>query len=274
MAINAEAANIPSSTTGAWCAIAVTHTGAAAAGVWPTHARTRSSMGLAAQYGYLLFQFGNAQAILLLLLLLLEPKLTKLVRIVSSTLRCPFIGIRAHGLHSAAVQALEPRAASISPWNATEILKALIFRRETVCQVAKSVYRIFAVFDEEINGMAINGRRWDRPHLERGQLVEATTQHVPKWDHAGLNFILSLILLCWVTDWNLVSCRAWEIKTVGTIISPDPALDEPSTVMRRAFGHAFGGFTLAEAEPASVQPFEVHARRAEGKEPPAGGGVR
>jgi hypothetical protein len=44
---------------------------------------------------------------------------------------------------------MEPRISSVAPWNATGILKSIIFRRDTVCQVAKFVYQMFAVFEEE-----------------------------------------------------------------------------------------------------------------------------
>jgi hypothetical protein len=46
------------------------------------------------------------------------------------------------------IKTAEPRVLSVAPWNATNILKSLIFRRDTVCRVAKYVYKIFAIFDE------------------------------------------------------------------------------------------------------------------------------
>ncbi|KAJ6601904.1 hypothetical protein DFH09DRAFT_900274, partial [Mycena vulgaris] len=46
-----------------------------------------------------------------------------------------------------AMRVKEPRVLSIFPWNATNILKSLIFRRDTVCQVAKFVCKVFAEFD-------------------------------------------------------------------------------------------------------------------------------
>ncbi|KAJ7686285.1 hypothetical protein B0H17DRAFT_1136994 [Mycena rosella] len=47
----------------------------------------------------------------------------------------------------AAMQHLEPRICSVSPWNATNILKSIIFWRDTVCRVAKFAYRVFGIFD-------------------------------------------------------------------------------------------------------------------------------
>ncbi|KAJ6461898.1 hypothetical protein C8R47DRAFT_993339 [Mycena vitilis] len=47
------------------------------------------------------------------------------------------------------LKAVEPRLASLAPWNATTVLRSVIFRRDTVCQVAKFAYKMFAVFDEE-----------------------------------------------------------------------------------------------------------------------------
>ncbi|KAJ7043750.1 hypothetical protein C8F04DRAFT_943778, partial [Mycena alexandri] len=47
------------------------------------------------------------------------------------------------------MQALEPRVSWVGPWNATNVLRALIFRRDTICQVAKYAYKVFAIFSEE-----------------------------------------------------------------------------------------------------------------------------
>ncbi|KAJ7021273.1 hypothetical protein C8F04DRAFT_973040, partial [Mycena alexandri] len=47
------------------------------------------------------------------------------------------------------IQTLEPRVLSVGPWNATNILRALIFRRETICQVAKYTHKVFAIFAAE-----------------------------------------------------------------------------------------------------------------------------
>ncbi|KAJ7185252.1 hypothetical protein C8R46DRAFT_881097, partial [Mycena filopes] len=47
------------------------------------------------------------------------------------------------------IQSLEPEILRIAPWNATNILRRLAFRRETVCQLAKLAYKIFAIFARE-----------------------------------------------------------------------------------------------------------------------------
>ncbi|KAJ7451572.1 hypothetical protein FB451DRAFT_1051190 [Mycena latifolia] len=52
---------------------------------------------------------------------------------------------RQHFVHSARMT--EPRLNFLAPWNATSILKALIFRRDTVCQIAKFAWKVFAIFD-------------------------------------------------------------------------------------------------------------------------------
>jgi hypothetical protein len=40
-----------------------------------------------------------------------------------------------------------PEVLAINPWNATEVLRKLVFERETVCQLAKYVHRVFAIFE-------------------------------------------------------------------------------------------------------------------------------
>ncbi|KAJ7754238.1 hypothetical protein DFH07DRAFT_941127 [Mycena maculata] len=45
------------------------------------------------------------------------------------------------------MQTTDPRIATVAPWNATNVLRSLIFRRETVCQSAKFVCKVFAIFD-------------------------------------------------------------------------------------------------------------------------------
>ncbi|KAJ7730266.1 hypothetical protein DFH07DRAFT_756385, partial [Mycena maculata] len=58
-----------------------------------------------------------------------------------------------HGLDTcreffvAAMGLTEPMVMSVSPWNATSVLKSLIFQRNTVCQVAKYAWKVFAIFD-------------------------------------------------------------------------------------------------------------------------------
>jgi hypothetical protein len=53
-------------------------------------------------------------------------------------------------LFTQSMQSMEPRISSVAPWNATGILKSIIFRRDTVCQVSKfvpvtvSVYRLLS----------------------------------------------------------------------------------------------------------------------------------
>ncbi|KAJ7025479.1 hypothetical protein C8F04DRAFT_967689, partial [Mycena alexandri] len=47
------------------------------------------------------------------------------------------------------MQHLEPKVLSVEPWNATNILRAIIFRRESVCQTAKYVSKVFAIFSRE-----------------------------------------------------------------------------------------------------------------------------
>jgi hypothetical protein len=44
---------------------------------------------------------------------------------------------------------MEPRILQVTVENATNILKALIFRRDTVCQVAKFAHKVFNIFVEE-----------------------------------------------------------------------------------------------------------------------------
>jgi hypothetical protein len=44
---------------------------------------------------------------------------------------------------------MEPRILQVTVENATNILKALIFRRDTVCQVAKFAHKVFSIFVEE-----------------------------------------------------------------------------------------------------------------------------
>jgi hypothetical protein len=45
------------------------------------------------------------------------------------------------------VVAKEPRLHAITPGNATAVLRALIFRHDTVCQVAKFAHQVFQLFD-------------------------------------------------------------------------------------------------------------------------------
>ncbi|KAJ7698536.1 hypothetical protein B0H14DRAFT_3528817 [Mycena olivaceomarginata] len=45
------------------------------------------------------------------------------------------------------VAATEPRLHAVTPGNATAVLRALIFRRDTVCQVAKFAHQVFHLFD-------------------------------------------------------------------------------------------------------------------------------
>jgi hypothetical protein len=47
------------------------------------------------------------------------------------------------------VRGRDPRILTMTPDNGTKILKALIFRRDTVCQIAKLAHKIFAIFGEE-----------------------------------------------------------------------------------------------------------------------------
>jgi hypothetical protein len=42
----------------------------------------------------------------------------------------------------------EPRLHAITPGNATAVLRALIFRRDTVCQIAKFAHQVFQLFDK------------------------------------------------------------------------------------------------------------------------------
>jgi hypothetical protein len=42
----------------------------------------------------------------------------------------------------------EPRVLNVSPWNATKLLKSLIFRRDTACRVPKYVHRVFAIIND------------------------------------------------------------------------------------------------------------------------------
>ncbi|KAJ6497388.1 hypothetical protein C8R45DRAFT_822685, partial [Mycena sanguinolenta] len=48
------------------------------------------------------------------------------------------------------MQTIGPRLSSRSPWNATTVLKSLIFRRGTVCQTAKFAHKMFAIFEKEL----------------------------------------------------------------------------------------------------------------------------
>ncbi|KAJ7168282.1 hypothetical protein C8R43DRAFT_877166 [Mycena crocata] len=41
----------------------------------------------------------------------------------------------------------EPKIQSIAPWNATSILKSIIFRRDTVCRVVKYAHKVFAIYN-------------------------------------------------------------------------------------------------------------------------------
>jgi hypothetical protein len=41
----------------------------------------------------------------------------------------------------------EPRLRTITPSNGTLLLSALIFRRDTVCQIAKFAHQVFDIFD-------------------------------------------------------------------------------------------------------------------------------
>ncbi|KAJ7319379.1 hypothetical protein DFH08DRAFT_1035165, partial [Mycena albidolilacea] len=45
------------------------------------------------------------------------------------------------------VAATEPRLHAVTPGNATAVLRALIFRRDTVCQVVKFAHQVFQLFD-------------------------------------------------------------------------------------------------------------------------------
>jgi hypothetical protein len=47
------------------------------------------------------------------------------------------------------VKSKEPRNLNIAPWNVTNVLRSLIFRRDTVCQIAKFAYKVFGIFAEE-----------------------------------------------------------------------------------------------------------------------------
>ncbi|KAJ7724995.1 hypothetical protein DFH07DRAFT_1003465, partial [Mycena maculata] len=49
--------------------------------------------------------------------------------------------------YTTAMQMTDPQVATVAPWNATNVLRSLIFRRETVCQSAKFVCKVFAIFD-------------------------------------------------------------------------------------------------------------------------------
>jgi hypothetical protein len=40
-----------------------------------------------------------------------------------------------------------PEMFVINPWDATEVLKKLVSERETVCQLAKYVHRVFTIFE-------------------------------------------------------------------------------------------------------------------------------
>jgi hypothetical protein len=46
------------------------------------------------------------------------------------------------------VAAKEPRLHVVTPGNATAVLQALIFCRDTVCQIAKFAHQVFQLFDE------------------------------------------------------------------------------------------------------------------------------
>jgi hypothetical protein len=41
----------------------------------------------------------------------------------------------------------EPRLRTVTPNNGTLLLRALIFRRDTVCQIAKFAHQVFDMFD-------------------------------------------------------------------------------------------------------------------------------
>ncbi|KAJ7800386.1 hypothetical protein B0H14DRAFT_2387361, partial [Mycena olivaceomarginata] len=47
------------------------------------------------------------------------------------------------------VKSMESTILNIAPWNATNVLRSLIFRRHTICQIAKFAYRVFGIFAEE-----------------------------------------------------------------------------------------------------------------------------
>ncbi|KAF8126883.1 hypothetical protein K438DRAFT_1790249 [Mycena galopus ATCC 62051] len=49
-----------------------------------------------------------------------------------------------------AVQGFDPSVLTVAPWNVTRVLRGLIFRRDTVCQVAKYAYKVFAIFNGEV----------------------------------------------------------------------------------------------------------------------------
>ncbi|KAJ7844750.1 hypothetical protein B0H14DRAFT_2171188, partial [Mycena olivaceomarginata] len=53
------------------------------------------------------------------------------------------------GMFVDTVRDRDPRILTVTPDNGTEILQALIFRRDTVCQIAKLAHKIFAIFGEE-----------------------------------------------------------------------------------------------------------------------------
>ncbi|KAJ6450210.1 hypothetical protein C8R47DRAFT_998968 [Mycena vitilis] len=53
------------------------------------------------------------------------------------------------GMFIDTVRDMEPRVLTVTPLNGTEILRALVFRRDTVCQIAKLAHKIFAIFKEE-----------------------------------------------------------------------------------------------------------------------------
>jgi hypothetical protein len=53
------------------------------------------------------------------------------------------------GMFVDTVRDRDPRILTVTPDNGTEILKTLIFRRDTVCQIAKLAHKIFAIFGEE-----------------------------------------------------------------------------------------------------------------------------
>jgi hypothetical protein len=48
------------------------------------------------------------------------------------------------------VAAKEPRLHVVTPGNATAVLQALIFRRDTVCLIAKFAHQVFQLFDETL----------------------------------------------------------------------------------------------------------------------------
>ncbi|KAJ7096518.1 hypothetical protein B0H15DRAFT_773958 [Mycena belliarum] len=66
-----------------------------------------------------------------------------------------FFCVCGDGLQSAreqfvkSMEILEPRICAVGPWNATAILKDIIFQRDTVWKVAKYVHKVLKMFDAE-----------------------------------------------------------------------------------------------------------------------------